>query len=161
REQIVHELVTVSRPLASPNAADGMSAPTPLRRSPFTRFLFPKQRRCYFRTVRLGDLRRDRQRLRDGSNAGWNAGYRPGDFSPRRLLPAVESRLMSTPFRTGTGTAVVLAALALSATSAATQAPSAPARGPDGHPKLDGIWQAFNTANWDIQDHSQRPGPTA
>ena len=68
---------------------------------------------------------------------------------------------MSTSFRTATGTALVLAALALSATRAATQAPSAPARGPDGHPRLDGIWQAFNTANWDIQDHSQRPGPTA
>jgi len=29
----------------------------------------------------------------------------------------------------------------------------------DGHPELDGIWQAFNTANWDIQDHPARQGP--
>src|SRR5687767_9115196 len=24
---------------------------------------------------------------------------------------------------------------------------------------VNGIWQAVNTANWDIQDHSARPGP--
>ncbi len=29
----------------------------------------------------------------------------------------------------------------------------------DGKPNLNGIWQALNTANWDIQDHSARPGP--
>jgi hypothetical protein len=26
------------------------------------------------------------------------------------------------------------------------------------HPDLNGIWQAVNTANWDLQDHSQAPG---
>jgi hypothetical protein len=26
-------------------------------------------------------------------------------------------------------------------------------------PDLNGLWQAFNTANWDIQDHSAQPGP--
>ena len=29
----------------------------------------------------------------------------------------------------------------------------------DGKPNLNGIWQAMNTANWDIQDHAARPGP--
>src|SRR5262249_53673780 len=29
----------------------------------------------------------------------------------------------------------------------------------DGHPDLNGIWQAFVTANWDIQDHDAQPGP--
>ncbi len=29
----------------------------------------------------------------------------------------------------------------------------------DGTPDLNGIWQAVNTANWDIQDHDQRQGP--
>jgi len=29
----------------------------------------------------------------------------------------------------------------------------------DGKPDLNGIWQAMNTANWDIQDHDQRQGP--
>src|SRR5258706_2334698 len=29
----------------------------------------------------------------------------------------------------------------------------------DGKPDLNGIWQANNTANWDIQDHAARQGP--
>ena len=29
----------------------------------------------------------------------------------------------------------------------------------DGKPDLNGIWQAINTANWDIQDHVARQGP--
>src|SRR5688500_10546201 len=29
----------------------------------------------------------------------------------------------------------------------------------DGRPDLNGIWQANNTANWDLQDHSARQGP--
>ncbi len=28
----------------------------------------------------------------------------------------------------------------------------------DGHPDLDGIWEALNTANWDLEDHSPQPG---
>ena len=31
-------------------------------------------------------------------------------------------------------------------------------RTPDGRPDLNGIWQAMNTANWDIQAHSAAPG---
>jgi hypothetical protein len=31
-------------------------------------------------------------------------------------------------------------------------------RMPDGKPNLSGIWQAMNTANWDLQDHASRPG---
>jgi hypothetical protein len=29
-------------------------------------------------------------------------------------------------------------------------------RGPDGHPNLNGIWQALNTADWDLQDHASQ-----
>ena len=29
---------------------------------------------------------------------------------------------------------------------------------PDGKPNLNGIWQAMNTANWDLQEHASRPG---
>ena len=29
----------------------------------------------------------------------------------------------------------------------------------DGKPDLNGIWQQFTTANWDIQDHQAAPGP--
>jgi hypothetical protein len=33
-----------------------------------------------------------------------------------------------------------------------------PQRMADGHPNLNGIWQAFVTANWDLQDHEAQPG---
>ncbi len=29
----------------------------------------------------------------------------------------------------------------------------------DGRPDLNGIWQAMNTANWDLRDHAARQGP--
>jgi hypothetical protein len=29
----------------------------------------------------------------------------------------------------------------------------------DGHPDLNGVWQALNTANWDLQDHGAQEGP--
>ena len=36
---------------------------------------------------------------------------------------------------------------------------SAPApRTADGKPDLNGIWQAMNTANWDLQGHSAQAG---
>ena len=41
---------------------------------------------------------------------------------------------------------------------AAAQAPAYRApRTSDGKPDLNGIWQALNTANWDIQEHPARP----
>jgi len=33
------------------------------------------------------------------------------------------------------------------------------ARAADGHPDLNGIWQAMVTANWDLEDHEAQPGP--
>src|SRR5438128_6463324 len=38
-----------------------------------------------------------------------------------------------------------------------TRAYKAP-RTADGKPNLNGIWQAINTANWDIQGHAAQPG---
>jgi hypothetical protein len=53
-------------------------------------------------------------------------------------------------------------------------APQAPARGAqpagrgglgvprnawDGKPNMNGVWEALNTANWDLQDHAAAPGP--
>src|SRR5687768_12870719 len=32
-------------------------------------------------------------------------------------------------------------------------------RAADGHPDLNGIWQAFTTANWNLEDHEAQPGP--
>jgi hypothetical protein len=42
----------------------------------------------------------------------------------------------------------------------ASQSPASTApRTADGKPNLNGIWQAVNSANWDIQDHPARQGP--
>jgi hypothetical protein len=37
--------------------------------------------------------------------------------------------------------------------------PAAGARAEDGRPNLNGIWQAVNTANWDIEAHPAEAGP--
>jgi hypothetical protein len=51
---------------------------------------------------------------------------------------------------------VMLGALIMAAT---VQAPAYKApRTPDEKPNLNGIWQALNTANWDIEAHSAAPG---
>jgi hypothetical protein len=52
----------------------------------------------------------------------------------------------------------MLAILLVASTPAlAQQAYHAP-KGPDGHPNLNGIWQALNTADWDLVDHAARMG---
>ncbi|MBZ5610888.1 MAG: hypothetical protein LAP38_21705 [Acidobacteriia bacterium] len=57
-----------------------------------------------------------------------------------------------------TRAAAVAAALSVLALSAPGQTPSYKApRGPDGHPSLNGLWQALNTANWDLQGHAAQP----
>ena len=35
----------------------------------------------------------------------------------------------------------------------------AASRTPDGHPDLNGIWQALGSAHWDLEAHAARPGP--
>jgi len=56
----------------------------------------------------------------------------------------------------------VIAALQIGATPASGQGDlyKAP-RTADGKPNLNGIWQALNTANWDLQTHAARGGPVA
>ena len=58
---------------------------------------------------------------------------------------------------------VVLAVLALTGLAAAAQTPAATAipRGSDGKPDLSGIWQAMNTAAWNVEDHAASPGVPA
>jgi hypothetical protein len=66
---------------------------------------------------------------------------------------------MRRPFR---GWAIAIGAMAIIFCLASTPASGQPAskalRMPDGKPNLNGIWQALNTANWDLQDHAARPG---
>jgi hypothetical protein len=67
-------------------------------------------------------------------------------------------------FRFGFGSALLATVVAFSATVAvAADAPAKGANaaykaphGPDGHPDFNGIWEALNTANWDIEPHSAR-----
>jgi hypothetical protein len=54
---------------------------------------------------------------------------------------------------------VTVTALCLAVTTASGQAPAyrAPRTG-DGRPNLNGIWEALNTAHWDIEAHPAAPG---
>jgi hypothetical protein len=54
---------------------------------------------------------------------------------------------------------LVIVAVAVMPSRGQASGPYAPARMADGKPDLNGIWQAMNAANWDIQDHSARQGP--
>ena len=68
---------------------------------------------------------------------------------------------MKIAIRTFIAAAVIsVAGLSMPATSMAGQAPpnTAP-RTPDGKPNQNGIWQALNEANWDVQGHAAQAGP--
>ena len=56
-------------------------------------------------------------------------------------------------------TATIVAVLMLAVATVTSQTPAYKApRAPDGKPNLNGIWQALNTAYWDIEAHSASPG---
>jgi hypothetical protein len=55
--------------------------------------------------------------------------------------------------------AIMAVALAPRPVSSQTPAVYKAPRTVDGKPNLSGIWQAANTANWDLQDHAARSGP--
>jgi hypothetical protein len=59
------------------------------------------------------------------------------------------------PVRYRTFAFLLLSVSFLHGQNAAYKAP----RMPDGHPNLNGIWQAVNTANWNLQDHPAYAGP--
>jgi hypothetical protein len=57
---------------------------------------------------------------------------------------------------------LIILAIALAVAAilgAQTTTPYRAPRGPDGKPNLNGIWQAMNTANWNIEAHSSEAGP--
>jgi hypothetical protein len=74
-----------------------------------------------------------------------------------------QERLMT--YRRVYSTAVVLVAvlgtqrMAVSQPASGQAVAARAARTADRHPNLNGIWQALNTANWDIEAHEARPGP--
>jgi hypothetical protein len=69
-----------------------------------------------------------------------------------------ETISMRHPFADSTIIALA-AVVAVAAIPAAGQAPAYKApRTADGKPNLNGIWQALNTANWDLEAHAARPG---
>ena len=53
--------------------------------------------------------------------------------------------------------AVVVTAVALATGGVSAQSGDVP-RAWDGHPDLNGVWQAIGTANWDLEDHPAGPG---
>jgi hypothetical protein len=53
---------------------------------------------------------------------------------------------------------IVAVGLWLAVTTVSGQAPYRAPRTADGRPNLNGIWQAINTAHWDIEAHSAAPG---
>src|SRR5215468_8978511 len=72
-------------------------------------------------------------------------GYQPMKLGLRSVLAVAAA-------------AVGAVAISLVVPVAGQQAPAYRApRTPDGHPDLNGIWQANNEANWDIQMHVARP----
>ncbi len=66
----------------------------------------------------------------------------------------MRTRLIVLMIATAVATAGVLAVTAATAQAPEYRAP----RAPDGNPDLNGIWQALNTAHWDIEPHAAGPG---
>src|SRR6267142_3419695 len=82
-----------------------------------------------------------------------SAATQPGNqgASPMRI------RLRDSVIPGLTTAVFLLLAAMLSAQAPSYRAP----RAPDGKPNLNGIWQAVNTADWDLQGHAAAKGPVA
>ena len=69
----------------------------------------------------------------------------------------MRSRFNGSMVATALAAAAVSAMISLSVTHSAGQA-ARPARTPNGQPNFNGVWQALNEANWDLQAHEARAG---
>ncbi|HEX5048228.1 MAG TPA: hypothetical protein VFX89_14000 [Gammaproteobacteria bacterium] len=71
------------------------------------------------------------------------------------MTPTTRSRLVSRRAATGISAALALAALAAAwlVPSEAQQRNANPAK-ISGHPNMNGVWQAINSAYWNLEDHS-------
>jgi hypothetical protein len=67
--------------------------------------------------------------------------------------------MLSLSVRPAAGQQAAAPAQAQTRTPAGQFPPYRPPRMADGHPDLNGAWQAFVSADWDIQDHEAQPGP--
>jgi hypothetical protein len=73
----------------------------------------------------------------------------------------MRNRFRGSMILVATAAAVALPSLVVRSTAGQRPAPAYRAtRTVDGKPNLDGIWQALNTANWDIQTSSTRSPAT-
>ena len=98
---------------------------------------------------------------RYGNVAGGGSGSRrsrlaPGACSHRGRDPCRNRGLAQ---RFAALIAVLLAACAPPPPADEEEAGFAAPRTPDGDPDLNGIWQALNTAHWDLEAHAARQGP--
>jgi hypothetical protein len=71
----------------------------------------------------------------------------------RRWVPAGKRLAMASAIGIGVSLGAISLAGQQQGGAAAYRAP----RLPDGHPDLNGIWQALNEANWDLEPHTARP----
>ena len=71
------------------------------------------------------------------------------------------TRVVGRPGPFASATLAIVGGLLFAIIPATAQAPSALSRTADGKPNLNGIWQAMNEANWDIQAHTAAAGPVS
>ena len=84
--------------------------------------------------------------------------YKGSRSLPRPVWEKAQMRTWLGNARIVSG-AAVLAGLLLAVMPSAGQVPATPAvKTADGKPNFNGIWQAVNTANWDLEDHTPRAG---
>ena len=67
----------------------------------------------------------------------------------------MRASIKRTNVAAGAGIMVLLATMLPAAQAPGYRAP----RMEDGKPNLNGIWQAINTANWDLEGHASATGP--